>query len=51
MGKKRFVILTKSVKIGITKTFCYNKKMCSSVNKTFGCCKKKFYLLSLILLP
>ena len=41
-GKKGFVILTKSfVKIGITKTFCYNK-MLSSVNKTFGCCSKIF---------
>ena len=34
-GKKGFVILTKSfVKIGITKTFCYNNKMFSSINKT-----------------
>ena len=41
-GKKCFVILTKSfVKIGIAKTFCYNK-MFSSVNKTFGCCSKIF---------
>jgi len=40
-GKKGFVILTKSfVKIGITKIFCYNKKMISSINKTFGCCRK-----------
>ena len=42
-GKKGFVILTKSfVQIGITKTFCYNNKMFSSVNKTFGCCSKIF---------
>jgi len=43
-GKKGFVILTKSfVKIGITKTFCFNSKiMFSSVNKTFGCCSKIF---------
>jgi len=41
-GKKGFVIIKKSfVKIGITKTFCYNK-MFSSVNKTFGCCTKMF---------
>ena len=34
-GKKGFVILTKSfVKIGITKTFCYNNKVLSSVNKS-----------------
>jgi len=39
-GKKGFVILTKSfVKIGVTKTFCYNNKLLSSVNKTFGCSK------------
>jgi len=56
---KGFVILTKSfVKIWITKTYCYNNKMFSSVNKTFGCCgkifgcsNKKIHLLSLILLP
>jgi len=54
-----FVIPTKSfVKIGITKIFCYNNKMLSSINKTFGCCSqtfgcsnKKFICLSLILLP
>ena len=41
--EKGFVVLTKSfVKIGITKTFCYNNKMFSSVNKTFGCCREKF---------
>ena len=35
------VIPTKSfVKIGITKIFCYNNKMFSSTNKTFGCCSK-----------
>jgi len=34
---------TKSlVKIGITKIFCYNNKMFSSINKTFGCCSKIF---------
>jgi len=40
-GKKGCVILTKSfVKIGVTNTFCYNNKMFSSVNKTFGCCSE-----------
>ena len=40
--KKAFVTPTKSfVKIGITKIFCYNK-MFSSINKTFGCCRKIF---------
>jgi len=40
-GIKGFVIPTKSfVKIGITKIFCYNNKMFSSINKTFGCCSK-----------
>jgi len=40
-GKKGFVIPTKSfVKIGITKIFCHNNKMFSSINKTFGCCGK-----------
>jgi len=29
-------------KIGITKIFCYNNKMFSSINKTFGCCSKTF---------
>ena len=34
-------MLTNSlVKIGITNTFCYNNKMFSSVNNTFGCCTK-----------
>ena len=42
-GIKGFVIPTKSfVKIGITKIFCYNNKMFSSINKTFGCCSKIF---------
>ena len=42
-GKKGFVIPTKSfVKIGITKIFCYNSKMFSSIKKTFGCCSKNF---------
>jgi len=42
-GKQGFVILTKSfVKIGITKTFCYNNKSFSPLNKTFGCCSKIF---------
>jgi len=37
-GIKGFVIPTKSlVKIGITKIFCYNSKMLSSINKTYGC--------------
>jgi len=41
--KKGFVIPTKSfVKIGITKIFCYNNKMFSSINKTIGCCSKIF---------
>jgi len=41
--KKGFVIPTKSfVKIGITKIFCYNNKIFSSINKTFGCCSKIF---------
>jgi len=41
--KKGFVTPTKSfVKIGITKIFCYNNKMFSSINKTFGCCSKIF---------
>jgi len=49
-GKKGFVILTKSfVKIGITKTFCHNNKMLSSVNKTFGCCSKFFFAATKIL--
>jgi len=40
---KGFVIPKKSffVKIGITKIYCYNNKMFSSINKTFGCSKKK----------
>jgi len=39
--RKCFVIPTKSfVKIGITKIFCYNNKMFSSINNTFGCCSK-----------
>jgi len=38
--EKCFVILAKSfVKIWITKTFCYNNKMFSSVNKTFAAAK------------
>jgi len=42
-GKKGFVVPTKSfVKIGITKIFCYNNKMFSSINNTFGCCSKIF---------
>ena len=42
-GIKGFVIPTKSfVKTGITKIFCYNNKMFSSINKTFGCCSKIF---------
>jgi len=42
-GRKGFVIPTKSfVKIRITKIFCYNNKMFSSVNKTLGCCSKIF---------
>jgi len=41
-GMKGFVLPTKSfVKIGIAKTFCYNK-IISSINKTFGCCSKLF---------
>jgi len=40
---KRFCYTKKScVKIGITKTFCYNNKMFSSINKTFGFCSKIF---------
>jgi len=40
-GIKGFVIPTKSfVKIGITKIFCYNNKMFSSIIKTLGCCSK-----------
>jgi len=58
-GKKGFVTPTKSfVKIGITKILCYNNKMFSSINETFGCrskifggSNKKIHLLSLILLP
>jgi len=58
-GIKGFVVPTKSfVEIGIAKIFCYNNKMFSSINKTFGCCykifgysNKKKYLLSLFLLP
>jgi len=39
-GVKGFVIPTKSfVIIGITKIFCYNSKMFSSINETFGCSK------------
>jgi len=42
-GEKGFVIPTKSfVKIGLTKIFCCNNKMFSSINKTFGCCSKIF---------
>jgi len=42
-GKNGFVMPTKSfVKIGITKLFCYNNEMFSSINKTFGCCSKIF---------
>jgi len=42
-GIKGLVIPPKSfVKIGITKIFCYNKKMLSSIKKTFGCCSKIF---------
>jgi len=38
---KGFVIPTKSfVKIGVTKIFCYDNKMFSSINKTFGSNKK-----------
>jgi len=56
-GIKGFVIPTKSfVKIGIKTIFCYNNKMLSSTNKTFGCCSQIFgcskkKLLALILLP
>ena len=40
-GIKCFVIPTKTfVKIGITKIFCYNNKMFSSISKTFGFCRK-----------
>jgi len=40
-GIKGFVIPTTSfVRIGIRKIFCYNNKMFSSINKTFGCCSK-----------
>jgi len=40
-GIKGFVTPTKSfVKIGITKIFCYNNKMFSSIDKTFGCSAK-----------
>jgi len=42
-GIKGFVIPTKSfVKIGTAKIFCYNNKMFSPINKTFGCCSKMF---------
>ena len=42
-GIKGFVIPTKSFgKIGITKLFCYNNKMFSSINNTFGCDSKIF---------
>ena len=42
-GIKGFVIATKSfVKIGITKIFCYNNKMFSSIDKAFRCCSKIF---------
>jgi len=42
-GIKGFVIPTKLfIKIGIAKIFCYNIKMLSSINKTFGCCSKIF---------
>ena len=38
-----FVIPTKLfVKIGTTKIFCYNNKIFSSINKTFGCCSEIF---------
>jgi len=49
---KGFVIPTKSfVKIGMTKIFCYNKKMFSSVNKLLVAAATKIHLFSLILLP
>jgi len=42
-GIKGFVIPTKSfVKMGITKIICYNNKMFSSINKTFGLWSKIF---------
>jgi len=42
-GKKGFVVPTKSFgKTGITKIFCYNNKIFSSINKTFGCGSKIF---------
>jgi len=38
---KGFVIPTRSfVQIGIAKKCCYNNKMFSSINKTFGCCSE-----------
>jgi len=41
-GIKGFVTPTKSfVKKGI-KIFCYDNKMLSSINRTFGCCSKIF---------
>jgi len=40
---KSFGIPTKSfLKIGITKIFCYNSKMFSFIDKTFGCSSKIF---------
>jgi len=39
-GIKGFVIPTKSfVKVGITKIFCYNNKLFSSINKKFAAAK------------
>jgi len=44
-GIKGFVIPTKSfVKIGTTKIFCYNNKMFTSINKTFGMLQQNFWL-------
>jgi len=43
---KGFVIIRKSlVKIGRAKIFCYNNKMFSSINKTFGCNRKKYLFI------
>jgi len=44
-GEKGFVIPTKSfVEIWITIVFCYNNKMFSSINKTFGCCSNENFI-------
>jgi len=39
---KKVLLYQQSHLLGITEIFCYNNKMFSSINKTFGCCSKIF---------